>query len=126
MVSLRQAGLRRKYCNPTQGSCIDPIHEAHSDGHPKGKKFPIDWWLGNAIAEIPKSIDKPYSIVMCKFQPVGLISFSNQLAVHSRNSIVNLADIYKYKYKYTALSPFSLVNRDDRPYGLPGGKSVAQ
>ena len=33
MVSLRQAGLRRKYCNPTQGSCIDPIHEAHSDGH---------------------------------------------------------------------------------------------
>ena len=33
-ISLRQAGLRRKYCNPTQGSCIDPIHEAHSDGHP--------------------------------------------------------------------------------------------
>ena len=27
-VSLRQAGLRRKYCNPTQGSCIDPLHEA--------------------------------------------------------------------------------------------------
>ena len=27
-ISLRQTGLRRKYCNPTQGSCIDPIHEA--------------------------------------------------------------------------------------------------
>ena len=25
LVSLRQAGLRRKYCNPTQGSCIDPL-----------------------------------------------------------------------------------------------------